>query len=796
MTKYNPTCLALAWALAPLLAGAQGLPAPPVSPPLVRAMEYDANGNLTRTIVAPDSAAAQQRTALGWDRLDRLTSVRDPGNGLLALGYNGREDVVRVTDPRSLVTEYPRNGLGDTTRLVSPDTGAATHTFDAAGNLRTRTDSRGARATYTYDALNRMTRVVYSQTGQTSLTYSWNYDQTGGSFTNGIGRLTSTSSPVSSTQYAYDSDGRVVTATQRFNAQAGANAAQVSRSVGYGYDADGNVVSVTYPSGRRLALSYAEGRLASMALGRNATAAALPLIGAIQWEPFGGVGGWQWHAGATTRAHERVHDGDGRLVRYPLGAWVRDLTYDEADRITSYVHYAAATGAAQPQLDQRFSYDALNRLTGVVTSSASWTLGYDANGNRTGVTLNGVSSTYSVATNSNRLTATTSPARNFVFDNAGNTLGDGTFTATYNLAGRLATLTKAGVTTTYAIDGYERRVRKFDSTGSASTVLFVYDQQGQLLGEYSHTGAPLREYVWLNDVPVAMFVPNPADAAADPLVFHIHTDHLNAPRVVLDGAGRVRWTWLAEPFGSTAPDSNPGGLGPITMNLRHPGQYADSESGLFYNHHRDYDPSVGRYTQSDPIGLAGGINTYAYVFNQPTRYTDPDGRFAPAVVAGGALAGGVVLIAVATNRDAWARRADEIARNVTARLAEEAEIGARIMCSISPWLPTCSGGGAIQASEGGSNNAPGYSQACKPAIPDVSPGDLCEQLALAEAKAGAGYPIMTGLEMKDAPRLVAHYGPGPWIKKQHTHSCQNGRKLTIHYFTNGRGLNVELKFVP
>jgi len=74
----------------------------------------------------------------------------------------------------------------------------------------------------------------------------------------------------------------------------------------------------------------------------------------------------------------------------------------------------------------------------------------------------------------------------------------------------------------------------------------------------------------------------------------------------------------------------------------------------------------------------------------------------------------------------------------------------------------------------------------------VKPGNLCEQLALAEAKGGAGEAIMWGLA--DEPRLIAHYGRGPWIKKQHVHQCPDGRKLVIHYFSNGV-VNVELKFV-
>jgi RHS repeat-associated protein len=601
-------------------------PVPPTSPLPIVNYEYDAKGNPTKTVAAPGVSGFNLTTLATYDSLSRLKDTTDPKLGKTQFQYDGQDRTTRVTDPRNLVTQYPRDGLGQATQLISPDTGTATHTYDEAGNLKTRTDSRGALSTHSYDALNRLTQTVYSKTGLATQTFGWAFDETGAGFSHGVGRLTSTTHPSGSTQYAYDALGRLVSDVQRVDAAAGANAAQFSATVGYEYDAAGNLTRITYPSGRQVSITHDGGQPTGVSLAPDAATTPVPLITDLQFEPFGGVKSWRWQLdGGSTQLNEKVYDTSGRLVRYRLAGSLRDLAYDAGDRIVSYTHHDATTGAPQTSLNQGFGYDENGRLTTITTATASWAIGYDANGNRTSVTLNGTPSTYTTETTSNRLTSTTNPARSFGYDSAGNTTSDSAnYTATYDAAGRLQTITKAGTTTTYSYDSQGQRVRKFSSTGASSTVLFVYDQQGQLLGEYNSAGTVLREYVWMGSTPIAMFTPNGGSA---PLVYYFHADHLNAPRVVTDTAGNVRWRWLAEPFGTSAAEDNPSALGTITQNLRFPGQYFDQESGLSDNWYRTYDSTIGRYNTSDPIGLAGGINTYAYVGASPLSYVDPKGLF-------------------------------------------------------------------------------------------------------------------------------------------------------------------------
>ena len=120
----------------------------------------------------------------------------------------------------------------------------------------------------------------------------------------------------------------------------------------------------------------------------------------------------------------------------------------------------------------------------------------------------------------------------------------------------------------------------------------------------------------------------------------IQADHLNTPRAILGASNALVWKWDSDAFGGTAANENPSALGIFNYNPRFPGQYYDKESALHYNYFRDsYNPKTGRYFQSDPIGLLGGINTYAYVGNNPVGYRDPLGLNPFAGAIGGAEIG-------------------------------------------------------------------------------------------------------------------------------------------------------------
>jgi RHS repeat-associated protein len=133
---------------------------------------------------------------------------------------------------------------------------------------------------------------------------------------------------------------------------------------------------------------------------------------------------------------------------------------------------------------------------------------------------------------------------------------------------------------------------------------------------------PKREPVMLVSLMDISGILNQSVVAAtgpDALYWFIN-DHLGTPQKVIDGDQAVVWEGSQEPFGNTTVTTNT-----LGNNFRFPGQYFDTESGLHYNYHRYYDPSIGRYLRADPIGLTGGINLFAYAELNPINVSDQFG---------------------------------------------------------------------------------------------------------------------------------------------------------------------------
>ena len=75
-------------------------------------------------------------------------------------------------------------------------------------------------------------------------------------------------------------------------------------------------------------------------------------------------------------------------------------------------------------------------------------------------------------------------------------------------------------------------------------------------------------------------------------------------RVTRPSDNKLMWTWYSDVFGADLPNENPASGGTFKYNPRFPGQIYDSHAGLNQNYFRDYDPAIGRYVESDPIGLS------------------------------------------------------------------------------------------------------------------------------------------------------------------------------------------------
>ncbi|WP_250633504.1 RHS repeat-associated core domain-containing protein [Pinirhizobacter soli] len=494
-------------------------------------------------------------------------------------GYDAADHIVSVTDPRGLVTSYTYDGFGNRWSVVSPDSGTTNYAYDSFGRLSGFVRANAVQTTFGYDAISRVTSVAAG--GQTQ---SFAYD----ACTNGLGRLCSASDVTGATSYAYTPEGWI--------SGRGFSVDGTVYALGYSYDSMGNVAVVNYPDGKQAVYSYNYGAVSSVALNSGGTQAIV--ASGVTWTP-GNDQLASWLSGNGV-SNGMAYDTDGRLTAVSAsGALNLAFSYDAANRLVGIVN------GFDPASSESLGYGAQSRLLSVYTNQVSAAYSYDANGNRITSLENGGSSTLTYGANSNQLaTSSGAVAQTYGFDELGNitTLG-GSVIYGYNPFNRLVT---AGSTAAY-VSPEGQRLRKTSPLGST---YFAPDTGGTLLAE-ADNGVWV-DYIWLGGRIIAR--------ATDGQLEAVHGDELGRPQVVTNAAGAAVWSAQNTPFSRTVVLSN---TSPLNIGL--PGQYFDQETGLWNNGARDYDPNVGRYIQSDPIGLAGGINTYAYAGGDPLSNSDPLG---------------------------------------------------------------------------------------------------------------------------------------------------------------------------
>ena len=579
---------------------------------------YDKNSNL-KTVESEGHT-----TLYSYDGLNRVSQITQPDATTTTLTYDTHGRVAAVTDPRGNATFYTYNAFGDLLQLNSPDTGITTYSYDDAGNRLSQQLANAKSSTFGYDALNRMT-----SRNSGSLSQVLTYD----SCLNGKGRLCKVTDYSGRTEFTYNADGQVASKTQVVDSQ--------TYALSYGYDAYGNLTSITYPSGRKLTynrLAQGEGRLSSIDFKIGSTTSTL--LNGVQYLPFGGIKQFahgnglkrnaEFNSGAQLVSlyygkgyNASPLDGGGFTMQNPK-VLKHNYALDEAGNITSLT---SGYGIVK---NRSFSYDSRSRLSTVSNNSTpTESYGYDANGNRITQTLGGTSTAYQYTASANRLQAKAvgggSWSYDWAYDNSGNQITKATDTFVYGDENRLSRHTQSGANTDYLYNALGQRVKK---TGPGGTYRYVYDLDGKLLAEYA--GASLaKEYLWMGGQLVGL--------TYNGTMYYVHTDHLGRPEIVADSSKTVVWKADNRAFERDVLTNTIGGL-----NLGFPGQYYDSEKDSWYNYFRDYDANTGRYIQSDPIGLGGGMNTYGYVSGNPLIYIDPYGQHCMSPEEIGAAVGGVV----------------------------------------------------------------------------------------------------------------------------------------------------------
>ncbi len=599
---------------------------------------FDQRGRMiqrSKAFTAGGSVTTQTST-FGYDITGRMVSETDNGGGTKQYAYDGLGRMSRLTDELGASRTYRYDTRNNLTTLVVESGAEHAFTFDRANAMLSEARPSGATIDYVYDAAGNLTAKIFPARNRETYVYDaagrkieeralpagsnapsnkviFNHDAAGRMLDYiQEGRVDTRAI------YAYDAKGRVIEETLTY----GAGTAAVTRSIQHGYRKNDRRESITYPDGTQIGFTYDQ-------IGNLLTGDVPGITGALRWkdyiwnspgklempgvvQSFGydgfnravsiesraiGTGSHQSPAGPTIFGEVYGYDQVGRIETATSAANVTEYFRDAAGRLTGL-----RPPAGDPDLiEETYTYDSMgNRVTSAAGvwsynsddqlieyphSGAVHTLSYNAGGG--------------LVTDISRINGNVTKTLSYTYDD-----GD-----------RMAGVSDDGVVVAeYFYDPFGRRVAK---KVGASRTWFYYSNEG-LLAEYTENSPTYRLYGYS---PISHWGMSPLWTSERTTVtsgenYYYHVDHLSSPTVMTSSDGAVVWSTKSSAFGERSGETG------VAQPLGFPGQYHDNESGLQYNYYRSYSSRQGRYVQSDPIGVKGGVNTYLYAKADPLSYFD------------------------------------------------------------------------------------------------------------------------------------------------------------------------------
>jgi RHS repeat-associated protein len=491
----------------------------------------------------------------------------------LSYGYSFRGEVTKVTDPGETKTILQRDQKERLVKVVRNGLTREEYRWDHADQLVEKLDGEGR-------------SLIRFEPGPNGLP----------------GRRVLASGEIH--QLKYDERGRLV------------RAATEKTKTTFRYTADGQRCE-DKRGGKGTEHRYQERRLVETAvLGLYKTRFAYPRPGVIEiTDPAGAL-----HTIAYSRigvVERRFSNGTREMIRFNAdglcSAKLSILANDPDRPWTCTYHYGPGQHLLEVKDSENgstgFAYDAAGRLVEEKSpDNVRRSIAYDSAGNI--LKKHGIEQ--AVIGTANRLQSVGSDrfaynARDHISEIRGLT---GTTRYQYDSRDQLIGIDDGEQQWKAAYDPLGRRITK---QYRAQEVQFYWD--GERLAAEVHKDGRTRIYVYVDEaalVPLLFIDYAKPDAAPNTGTrYFLFTNQIGAPIRVEDDQGKTVWKARLGPYGTVNVDPE----STIQFNLRFPGHYHDPEIGLHYNRHRYYSPRLGRYIQSDPIGLAGGINLYAYPAN-------------------------------------------------------------------------------------------------------------------------------------------------------------------------------------